>query len=941
MDAHFNVLVRSVVAIGFITASASAQTTINVELTNSNEFLPADITINVGDTVHWFWTGGFHSVESGIIVNSAGVPDGRFRSGGPTDTPGTTFDLTFDQAFLDAQPAPNNVYDYYCVVHANLDMAGTVTVQQQAPECTQDSDCQDADVCNGSETCQSTACVAGTALDCDDGIACTADSCDAAAGCQNVADDAACNDDNGCTDDVCNAQDGCQNRSSCDGACCFISGVCADETIAEECKLVGGSYLGDNQSCTGDPDQDGAFGCADGCPSDPEKVEPGVCGCGTPDHDLDNDGVIDCIDSCLDTPIGLPVDEQGCGKIGACCFRAGVCFDDLLEADCTTIEGVYQGDRTECESECIFPGSGDVDNDGMIGIADFAFWQGCETGPDASSFPESCDELDIDGDLDLDLRDFANFQRRFLRCKDVTNCNNGGDICTMVVCDSICVFPAIDSDDDGVGDCDDGCPFDPNKIDAGFCGCGQSDIDSDNDLVLDCVDECPDDPEKVVKGICGCSIPDEDLDCNGIADCQEVTSVTSERSIDGSSTNGASLPFTFLQTGFIQELYGTAPGFMAGIAFAPDGDVLVTDCGTSGSGSGGTIRRFDAQSTTTINGSTVHTFLGADSSNVGCGITNHPDGTLYSNTVDGVSNLSPADGSELRDLLGAAGNALGITVDPRTLGIVYVGATCPFFGTEKTCTIYSLDTTDGSVTTYSSLDATDVAGVDGILFDPSGEFLFMATRVPGTTMTILDRTGAIVQNISLSSEATSIAFHGLDGFVLTVNTDGTLTRLDFPGNNYNLTPIQSLFADGGFRGQGSHVGADGCFYLTQDGTRFADGTESGDNSVVRICGGFHSPLALQLELTPDSAIRVVRDVHTVSVVFSTRGTPISGADVTFDVFSGPNMGIDGIGTTDSSGGASFSYVGSDIAGVDQIRAMAEHKGDTGFSKTVTVSWCAK
>ena len=182
MKRAYGITLCLLVTLGESPELASAQTTIDVEVAAGNVFVPRDITINVGDTVHWFWTGGLHYVESGVIIFGAGVADGFFRSGDATAASGATFDLTFDQAFLDANSAPNNFYDYFCVVHASVDMAGTVTVQQQAPVCTQDSDCLDTNVCNGSETCQNNACVAGTTLDCDDSIACTTDSCDTTAG---------------------------------------------------------------------------------------------------------------------------------------------------------------------------------------------------------------------------------------------------------------------------------------------------------------------------------------------------------------------------------------------------------------------------------------------------------------------------------------------------------------------------------------------------------------------------------------------------------------------------------------------------------------------------------------------------------------------------------------------------------------------------------------
>ncbi len=43
-----------------------------------------------------------------------------------------------------------------------------------------------------------------------------------------------------------------------------------------------------------------------------------------------------------------------------------------------------------------------------------------------------------------------------------------------------------DIDGDGVPDCEDGCPFDPEKIDPGSCGCGVSDADANQNGVPDC-----------------------------------------------------------------------------------------------------------------------------------------------------------------------------------------------------------------------------------------------------------------------------------------------------------------------------------------------------------------------------------------------------------------------------------------------------------------------
>ena len=51
-----------------------------------------------------------------------------------------------------------------------------------------------------------------------------------------------------------------------------------------------------------DSDQDGVGDLCDGCPNDPDKIDPGICGCGIADVDSDGDGVADCLDGAFDVP---------------------------------------------------------------------------------------------------------------------------------------------------------------------------------------------------------------------------------------------------------------------------------------------------------------------------------------------------------------------------------------------------------------------------------------------------------------------------------------------------------------------------------------------------------------------------------------------------------------------------------------------------------------
>lgn len=121
-----------VVALSVGAGVARAQTTHTVQLVGI-AFDPASITVNIGDTVRWEWVLGNHNVESGVIEAGLGVPDGNFISGAPTGVTGTTFELLVDQAFLDANPMPGDVYPYYCIVHTGVDMAGTISVSPPIP----------------------------------------------------------------------------------------------------------------------------------------------------------------------------------------------------------------------------------------------------------------------------------------------------------------------------------------------------------------------------------------------------------------------------------------------------------------------------------------------------------------------------------------------------------------------------------------------------------------------------------------------------------------------------------------------------------------------------------------------------------------------------------------------------------------------------------------
>ena len=107
-------------------------------------------------------------------------------------------------------------------------------------------------------------------------------------------------------------------------------------------------------------------------------------------------------------------------------------------------------------------------------------------------------------------------------------------------------------------------------------------------------------------------------------------------------------------------------------------------------------------------------------------------------------------------------------------------------------------------------------------------------------------TATFVQHVDTSTVGSSdgIAFaSGANKFVITNDTNGTMARLDFPGNDFTKVPVLTTFASGGGNyGDHMQVGPDGYLYLTHDYVTFyKDGTQTEENSLVRIGPGFAPP----------------------------------------------------------------------------------------------------
>lgn len=116
---------------------------------------------------------------------------------------------------------------------------------------------------------------------------------------------------------------------------------------------------------------------------------------------------------------------------------------------------------------------------------------------------------------------FLNVGAMSLAADPADNCPSDPNKLEAGICGCGTADSYRDSDNDATYDCLDQCPSDAAKKAVGVCGCGVADVDTDKDGTADCVDQCPADAAKRAAGVCGCGIADVDANANGVTDCSD------------------------------------------------------------------------------------------------------------------------------------------------------------------------------------------------------------------------------------------------------------------------------------------------------------------------------------------------------------------------------------------------------------------------------------
>jgi len=367
-----------------------------------------ELVIYEGDTVKWDWD-GYHNVVEGNSDFS--YKPGGLTSGGPA--PGGSWEYTFTEA---------GTFYYYCGIHPM--MVGAITILPKNGVCDDDQLCTINDACDAGGNC------VADDVQCDDGIACSVDTCDAANGqCEfsfaacGCTEDSNCDDFNVCTIDTCNISAGvCNNDNVANGTSCDDGTLCTDN---DECNVPTGTSSS-TSVCTGD-----AISCDDGDQCTLDSCDAAV-------------GCVNAIDAgalCEDGDDAC-IKNETCQANGACegtpftCDDGNTCtIDECYANDCNYTElqagtSCSDGDACtefdKCNDKGTCLGQDVTCDDGNVCTNDFCNnATGCETSNVSNG--TVCDD-------DNPCSSLSECEQGSCQFKVATNCDDPDDECNSYSC---------------------------------------------------------------------------------------------------------------------------------------------------------------------------------------------------------------------------------------------------------------------------------------------------------------------------------------------------------------------------------------------------------------------------------------------------------------------------------------------------------------------------
>ena len=289
--------------------------------------------------------------------------------------------------------------------------------------------CNDGSACTTGDVCQGGTC-GGTTVGCNDGNPCTDDGCNPASGCTHTPNTAACNDGSACTTgDVCQAGTcvgtalGCGDGNPCTDDGCNPASGCTHTPNTAACNDGSACTTGDvcqAGTCTGT-----AVGCDDGNPCTTDGCTPAT--------------------GCTHTPNTAPCDDGSSCTTGDAC-QAGACTGTAVGCDdgnpCTT-------DGCDPATGCTHtPNAAPCDDGNACTTGDV-----CQAGACAAGSLLSCDDGNACTEEICDASVGCLYAFTNTPCGDGNTCTTG-DVCQggtcvggspgagCLSCDAVATIPA-------------------------------------------------------------------------------------------------------------------------------------------------------------------------------------------------------------------------------------------------------------------------------------------------------------------------------------------------------------------------------------------------------------------------------------------------------------------------------------------------------------------
>ena len=262
--------------------------------------------------------------------------------------------------------------------------------------CERNADCDDGDACT-IDSCDPDIGCLYIPLECDDNNLCTHDDCDPVAGCVNTPVN--CDDNNLCTDDDCDPVAGCVNMpndlnscddgDACNGGELCVGGICHAGTPldCDDVNLCTDDDCDPLVGCVNSPNDGSSCDDGDVCNGD-ETCLGGICQAGTP---------ADCDDM-------NPCTDDGCDPVGGCVNTPNdlnSCDDgDGCNGDETCVGGTCQAgtpldcdDNDACtENSCDFDAGGCVATPIDCNDEDACTEDSCDSDFGCMNAPFDCDD---------------------------------------------------------------------------------------------------------------------------------------------------------------------------------------------------------------------------------------------------------------------------------------------------------------------------------------------------------------------------------------------------------------------------------------------------------------------------------------------------------------------------------------------------------------------